>query len=187
MFPWACGSDEPPTLTGIVRDPAPDVAAVSLPDTSRGGEPFAMQARPGTVLVVYFGFTSCPDVCPTTMADLRTALRDLGDDAASVDVAMVTVDPGRDDGERLSDYVGSFVDGGHALRTDDDGQLRSAADAFGADYSVETADDGTVEVSHTAFLYAVDDRGQLRVQWPFGTPADDIGTDLHLLLRQEEP
>ena len=48
---------------------------------SQGGEPFALRAQPGGLLVVYFGYTNCPDVCPTTMADLRTALRELGDDA----------------------------------------------------------------------------------------------------------
>ena len=76
----ACGGDER-ELVGLTRDPEPQVDGVALPDVSRGGAPFDFRAPDGGLLVVYFGYTNCPDVCPTTMADLRVALDDLGDDA----------------------------------------------------------------------------------------------------------
>jgi len=177
----ACGS-APAELAGYVREPLPEVGGVTLPDASRGGEAFAMRAAPGEILVVYFGYTSCPDICPASMADVRTALGDLGDLADRVAVAMVTVDPDRDTPEVLTGYVQSFVPGSHALRSDEDPPLRRAADLFGASYDVSVADDGTVEVGHTASLYAVDDEGLLRVTWPFGTPAADLAADLRLLL-----
>jgi protein SCO1/2 len=179
----ACGGESTSSPAGIVRQPAPDVGSISLPDASTNGQ-FAAKAHADEVLVVYFGFTSCPDVCPTTLADLRFALQDMGDDADRVDVAMVTVDPGRDDGERLTAYVQSFVDDAHALRTDDPEQLQAAADAFGVSYEVTTTDEGDIEVAHSAFLYAVDSNGHIRLQWPFGTSADDLKNDLEYLLKE---
>jgi protein SCO1/2 len=181
MLLAACDS-EPAELAGYVREPFPAVGGVALPDESRGGEAFPMQAEPGEILVVYFGYTSCPDICPASMADVRTALGDLGDLADRVAVAMVTVDPDRDTPEVLTGYVQSFVPGSHALRSEEDPPLRRAADLFGASYDVTLADDGTVEVGHTASLYAVDDAGLLRVTWPFGTPAADLASDLRILL-----
>lgn len=169
-------------LAGFVRTPLPDVGGTSLPDVSAGGESFAMRAEPDGILLMYFGFTSCPDVCPATLADVRSALRDLGEDAQRVALAMATVDPGRDTAENLSNYVQAFVENAHALRTEDDVALRKVATAFGADYEVIVADDGSVEVGHTAHLYAVDADGLLQVTWPFGTASAEIASDLRTLL-----
>jgi len=178
----SCGDDSPGAPAGIVRDPAPVVGSIALPDLSVDGTPFATKADAGEVLLVYFGYTSCPDVCPTTMADIRSALQELdGERAARVDLAMVTVDPDRDTGEILTAYVQTFVPGAHALRTDDPAELRAAADAYGASYEVDTNDEGFVEVAHSAFLYAVDSTGHIRLTWPFGTPREDITSDLEYL------
>jgi protein SCO1 len=176
----SCGGGER-ELVGYALEPAPRVDAVALPDVSRGGEPFALRAQPAGLLVVYFGYTNCPDVCPTTMSDVRTALRQLGDDADRVDVAMVTIDPDRDTAV-LADYVGSFVEGGHALATDDAGELRAVADPFGVSYLVEKNSGGEIEVSHSPQLYVVDDGGTLALTWQFGVPADDLADDLAQLL-----
>jgi protein SCO1/2 len=180
----ACGS-EPTELAGAVREPLPEVGALSLPDLSRGGTDFAFRAAEDGILVVYFGFTSCPDVCPTTLAEVRSVLADLGDGARRVSVAMVTVDPMRDTGDVLTGYVQSFVPGAHALRTEDDAALRAVAETFGVYYQVTTAEEGTIDVTHTASLFAVDDRGNLRVTWTFGTPEEDVAADLRILLRSE--
>jgi protein SCO1/2 len=179
----ACGGEEAEPA-GIVRDPAPDMAGLSLPDASNGDSRFVFKADPGRLLVVYFGYTSCPDVCPTTLADVRSALADMGDDAQYVDLAMITVDPARDDGERLTAYVQSFVPDSHALRTDDPDELLAVAEPFGAFYEVEIADDGTVEVGHTAFLYGIDDSGLLQLQWAFGTEPEDLRSDFTLLVNR---
>ena len=106
------GSDR--QLVGMTRDPEPQVDAVALPDVANGGQPFDFRAAPDALLVVYFGYTNCPDICPTTMSDLRVALGELGDQAERVDVAMVTVDPERDT-DVLADYVQGFVPDGHAI------------------------------------------------------------------------
>jgi len=174
---------------GIVRDPLPQVDAAELPIVGApdGPEPdpatLGFAADPGEVRVVYFGFTACPDVCPTTMADLAVALRILGDDADRVDTVMVSVDPERDR-DTVHRYVNAFVPGSTGLLTDDADLLQAAGDPFGASWDVRHLDDGTVEVDHTAFLYAVDDQGRLAVSWQFGTPSDLIAADLTRLLEQ---
>lgn len=177
----ACGSDEPYVPAGIVRTPPPNVADVSLPDATNGGD-FVFVAAPGGILILYWGYTGCPDICPTTMSDVRRALRDIGDLADSVDVAMVTVDPDRDTAEVLTAYVQAFVDDGVALRTDDPDRLAAAAEPLGVQYSVSVQDDGWVDVAHSAFLYAIDDSGILRLTWPFGIESELIAADLRELL-----
>lgn len=180
----ACSSSEEATLTGVIRTPPPNVGAVELPDVAGGGTLYPTRASSGHLLIVYFGYTACPDICPTTMADLRRAVRNLEGGGDLIEVAMITVDPERDVPERLTAYVQNFFAGGHALRTEDPAALRRAATAFGADYDVTTDESGLIEVSHSAFLYAVDDRGRIVVQWPFGTPSSDIQNDLALLIEQ---
>ncbi len=177
----ACSSG-PGELAGFVRSPLPDVSANQLPDVSAGGSPFAMKASTDKLLLIYFGFTNCPDVCPTTLADIRKALRELGDDAESIELAMATVDPDRDTDEILSGYVQSFVPGSHALRTTDPDLLLSVATAFGAGYEVTTNAEGDIEVVHTAHVFVVDDAGLIQVTWPFGTLPDDMVNDLEILL-----
>ena len=177
----SCGSDGGRELVGYTLEPAPQVDAVALPDLSKGGEPFELRAQPAGLLVVYFGYTNCPDICPTTMSDVRTALRELGDDAEKVGVAMVTIDPDRDT-PVLADYVSSFVEDGHALATDDAAELRAVADPFGVSYLVAANAAGEIEVTHTTQLYVVDDAGRLALTWQFGVTADDLADDLEQLL-----
>jgi len=158
------------------------VADVSLPDVANQGRPFLMQARPDEVLVVYFGFTSCPDICPTTLADLREALESMGSQAQSVDVAMVTIDPERDVDATIEAYVRSFIPDAVPLRTADADALDEVAAAFDADFDVIETAEGAVEVFHTAYLYAIDDEGTIRVIWPFGAEPEVIADDLRDLL-----
>jgi protein SCO1/2 len=181
----ACGSDAP-TLSGYEREPAPEVGSLALPDLTNRGAKFPLQADPGRLLIVYFGYTNCPDYCPTTMSDLRLALRRLDDaDAARVDVAMVTVDPARDI-PVLPDYIGGFFPDGHALGTDDAALLAEVAAPFGVAYDVSVNDAGDIEVGHTTSLYAVDDTGHLALTWQFNTPIEDLADDLKILLDREE-
>ncbi len=174
------------TLSGVILDPPPQVDLVSLPSLSDPGTDVDFRARPGGMRVVYFGFTNCPDVCPTTLADLTIALRKLDPaDADLVDVVMVTVDPERDL-DRLDTYVTSFVEGAIAVGTLDVEQTVAAGAPFGASWEVRKLDSGLVEVDHSPFLYAVDDAGQLVLSWQFGATSDDISNDLSLLLDRYE-
>lgn len=176
----ACGDDLGP-FAGARRSPAPVVDA-TMPTVD--GERFDFRAADDRVLLVYFGFTFCPDVCPTTMADVALVKNELGDEGDRIDLAMITVDPGRDDGEVLANYVESFVPGAVALRTDDDDQLQAVASEFGVFYEVNTLDDGSIEVLHTGSIFAVDDEGRLVASWPFGTPTSDFTNDMRILLEE---
>lgn len=176
---------------GAVSRPIPtsgvlgnSVAEVSLPDVGNDGESMRFIAPDGGVLVAYFGYTFCPDVCPTTLADLRTALKGLGADASNVEVAMATVDPGRDSDDVITNYLHAFFPKGHPLRTDDDDDLRAAADAFGVQYSVIEGANGTIEVAHSGLLFAVDDIGEIRAVWPFGVEPETIARDITSMLSE---
>jgi len=182
----ACSDDAPYVPAGIVRTPSPNVGSVSLPDVTANSADFFFRAQPGELLVVYFGYTSCPDICPTTLADLRRALGDLEAEADRVEVAMVTIDPDRDLPEVVISYTQAFFPEGHAIRSSDGDSLRKAADAFGVSYDVRTNEEGSVEVEHSAFLYVIGDDGSLRLQWPFGIKSVDIAKDLDVLLAQED-
>jgi protein SCO1/2 len=177
----ACGGER--ELAGLTRDPEPHVDVAAVPDASRDGEPFRFVAPEGGLLVTFFGYTNCPDVCPTTLAELRRGLDDLdADDADRVAAVMVSIDPGRDR-DVLPDYIASFVPDAHAVALDDDALLQRIALAFGVSYQVTTRPNGDVDVSHSdTGLFAVDDTGTLVLTWPYPTDSDDIAGDLEQLL-----
>lgn len=185
----ACGGgDESRSLTGIVRDDPLQSAGVSVTDVTETGsypatgDTFELVARPESLLVVYFGYTQCPDICPTTLTEIRSALRRLDDDASRVDLAMITVDPERDTAEILNAYVGSFTERFHALRPVSEEELRAAEAAFLASSSISRLPDGTVEVGHSVSSYVVDETGTVLVEWPFGHGIDNVANDLEVLL-----
>ena len=175
-------------LAGSVRTPPPQVDLVALPSLSddAAAEPFS--AAPGNLRVVYFGYTNCPDICPTSMFDVAVGLRKLPTELADrVEVLMVTIDPGRDL-PLLDGYVKSFVPGAVAAGTDDLALLDEALEPFGASYEIvpDPEDrDGEPLVEHSTLLYVVDDAGTLQVTWPFGTSSDDMAADLVQLLTTE--
>jgi protein SCO1/2 len=173
-------------LAGIVRDPAPVVDATPVPSLTNPGTDVVFRAEPGGFEAVYFGYTNCPDVCPTTMADWAVTLRRLPDElAAQMSTVMVTVDPDRDN-ELLPGYIQSFVADAEAAGTTDADLLAAAAEPFGVSYAVTTADDGDIEVSHSGFLYLVDDQGRLVVTWPFGTSSAEMAADIEQLFAAQE-
>jgi protein SCO1/2 len=179
----ACGEDKSAKqLSGYQLTPPPAVANLALPDVSNNTTAFHFAADTGHLLVVYFGYTQCPDVCPTTLNEVKIALNHLGANASKVDLAMITVDPTRDTGAILTSYVQSFVKGAHALRAEEDGGLARVAKGFGATYKVTTDAKGLEEVTHSGNLYVVDHSGKVVLEWPFGLKAAAIATDLEILL-----
>jgi len=182
----ACGggSDAPSSLQGVVRKPPLQVASVTLPDESplAAGAPFTMKAAKGGLLLAYFGYTNCPDVCPTTLSDIGRALRELPEsERKQVEVAFATVDPDRDSGAILSSYLDHFVDGGHALRTTDAAQLQAAEDTFGV-VAKKVPEGTSYSMEHTAITFVIDDTGKVVVEWPFGTDSKAMADDMKLLL-----
>ena len=181
----ACGGDSDAGFAGYSRSPAPQVGDVALPRADGSGD-VAFRAVDGGLLLVYFGYTNCPDFCPTTLADLKVALNRLGDAAADVDVAMVTVDPDRDL-PILDDYIQSFFADGIALGSADPTVLTAATEPFGVSYLVTDNDAGGTDVAHSTQLYAVDDTGALVLTWPFGIETEELADDIGDLLAGLRP
>ena len=170
------------TLAGYERSPEPSVADITLPAANRDTDAFAFQAPAGELLLVNFGYTTCPDICPTTLADTRQAFTSLGERADQVNMAFVSIDPELDDETTLTNYVEAFLENGIALRTDNDDDLKDAANAFGVSYQIGFTDEGDREVGHTANVFVVDEAGSVVLTWPFGVPATDMTNDLNILL-----
>lgn len=177
---------DPTEFAGYVRTPPLVVADVALPDVD--GDPVQMIAQDNGIRLVYFGFATCPDVCPATLGYVKMALAELPDaDRERVQVDVITIDPTEDTAERWEPYVRQFVSTANVIRTDDPYLLRASAKEFGADYSIKYDQAGKRQVSHTDDLYAIDDTGTIVLAWPFGTAPIDIEADLRRLLAGERP
>lgn len=173
-----CGGDSAHEFVGYLQRPV-DVGAIELPDLANGGAPMPLRAEPDGVLLVYFGFTSCPDYCPTSLNSAGRAIAELGEAGDRVSVALVSVDPERD-ADVIVEYVGSFVAGGHALLTDDLPLLGSTIATFGGSF-VPAVDGG--DPDHTLHMYGVNDEGQAVITWTVEMIAGgDLADDLAALL-----
>jgi protein SCO1/2 len=167
-------------LRGYQPRPVRSVGALELADysTVSSGVPFRFVAQPGELLFVYFGYLTCPDICPTTMTDTAAGLGALDLAlAARVEVAFVTIDIERDSGAEITDYLGHFFPSTqiHSLVAVDAHQLSGVSYKFGAIWNVESHEPGaTYGVAHSGGMYAVDDKGQIVWEWPFGTNADEL-------------
>ena len=151
--------------------------------TGAGGRSVKLSDYRGKVVVLYFGYTFCPDVCPTTLAELGQAMKRLGKRADGVQVVMVTVDPERDTPERLAEYVSFFNPTFVGLSGTPD-QIAAAATPYGIYYQKHegTPASGYL-VDHTATITVLDREGRVKLVWPFGTASDDMAADLGQMLK----
>lgn len=136
----------------------------------------------GKVVAVFFGYTHCPDVCPTTLSDFSAALQQLGPQAKRVQVIFVTLDPQRDTPDLLKQYVPAFNPGFLGMFTDPE-TLKQLAKEFKVVYqktSVKGADEYLID--HSAGTYVYDPQGRLRLLMPYGSSPDAIAQDLKILL-----
>ncbi|MFN3750019.1 MAG: SCO family protein [Thiobacillus sp.] len=136
----------------------------------------------GKVVAVFFGYTHCPDVCPTTLSDFAAALRQLGPLAERVQVIFVTVDPARDTPDLLRQFVPAFHPTFLGMYTDAAslGRLASEFKVVYQKSSVKAADDYLID--HSAGTYVYDTKGNLRLLMPYGSSPDAIANDLKTLL-----
>jgi protein SCO1 len=136
----------------------------------------------GKVTVVFFGYTQCPDVCPTTMAELAQVKKSLGKDGERVQGVFVTVDPARDTPELLKAYMASFDPGFVALRGSAD-ETAATAKEFKVFYAkVPGKTEGSYTMDHTAGSYVFDASGKVRLFVRYGSGADALAADLKTLL-----
>lgn len=180
----ACSQDTSDSLYGYVPPASKNVSEAFITEAETN-QPFYFTAQPNELLIAYFGYTHCPDICPTTLVAIKNAKQKIGGLASRVDLAMTTVDPERDTVEILPRYLASLSDRFHALIPTTFDELRDAEELFQTTSSV-TTDGDSIEVVHGGTAYVVDDQGNVVVEWPFGLDANSMAHDLTQLLNKEE-
>ena len=153
---------------------------LELPDVD--GKMRTLADWKGKVTVVFFGYTQCPDVCPTTMAELSQIRKSLGAEGDRIETVFVTIDPERDTPEVLKAYVGNFGPGFTALRGSAE-QTAAAAKEFKVFYAKAPGrTPGSYTMDHTAGSYIFDAAGKIRLFTRYGSGAESLKHDLQLLL-----
>ena len=151
--------------------------------TDQNGQQRSLKDFRGKLVVLFFGYTQCPDVCPTTMAELAEAKKLLGADGDKVQGLFVTLDPERDTPEVLKAYMGNFDPGFLALRPTPD-QLVALAKEFKIYYKkVEGKTPTSYTMDHSAASFVYDTQGRLRLYTRYGTGPQALASDMQLLLK----
>ncbi len=176
----AC-SDSKPSFRGVDITGADYAKALSLPD--QNGQVRSLKDFSGKLVVVFFGYTQCPDVCPTTMQELSEVKRLLGPDGSKLQAVFVTVDPERDTTPLLKAYVENFDPGFVALRPTP-AQLPAIAKEFKIYYKrVEGQTPTSYTMDHSAGSYTFDTQGRVRLFNRYGMGAQALADDFKLLLK----
>jgi protein SCO1/2 len=169
---------ESEALKAGIFNPARDAPDFSLRGSD--GVPLTLSHYRGKVVVLGFGYTSCPNVCPATLAVLALAHRKLGALASEVQVIYLTVDPERDTAERLKQYLAAF-DPTFVGGTGTAAQMAAVSTSYGV--TAEKVGTGSnYGIAHSSFIYLITREGKLRALMPFGHKADDYVHDISLLL-----
>lgn len=156
----------------------------SMPDAE--GRQRSLDEFKGQVVYVFFGYTQCPDVCPTTMAEIAEVKKNLRADSRKLQVIFVTVDPDRDTPEILRAYVSAFDENAIAL-VGNSGQLAEMAREFKVVYQkVPGQSEGTYTMDHSAGGYIYDTQGKLRLYSKYGMPVADLTADIIKLLQADK-
>lgn len=175
----ACG---PHTFAGVVGDPPPAAGDFTLIDQT--GANFKLSDLTGKWVLLAYGYTHCPDVCPLTLSILRDVKKALGAQTDQLAVVFVTIDPERDTAEIMGKYAAHFDPTFKAL-TGTPEQIAAAAKAYNVKYekAASTAAVGYA-MNHTAFIYLIDPQFRWRVTFPFGVKSAEITSDLKYLMNQ---
>lgn len=160
--------------------PAPDF---SLRD--QNGRPFRMAEERGKAILLFFGYTHCPDVCPATLASFKRVRSELGSQAGRVRFVFVTVDPERDTPERVKGFLEVAGENDFLGLTGSREDLEKVWKAYGVYVQKEGGEtqDRGYSITHTASVFLVDPEGRLRVMYSFGTDPRIIASDLRTILR----
>lgn len=163
-----------------------DIAGADFPNplalTDHTGMPRTMSDFKGKLVVMFFGFTHCPDVCPTSMLDLKNSMKLLGGKANEVQVLFVTVDPERDTQEVLAKFVPSFDERFIGLRGNAE-ETAATLKNFKVYYAKVPGTRGNdYSIDHSAGMYVFDKLGKVRVYLGYGQKPEDIASDIQKLL-----
>ncbi len=178
----ACGpfGEDDYAFQGTELEPPNPAPALDLTDQS--GQPFSLDQLEGKAVLLFFGFTNCPDVCPLTLSDFGAVRAELGEQAEDVAVVFVTVDPARDTPERMAEYL-QFFDASYIGLTGTDEQIAAAAQGYGVYYQAQESDSTLgYLVDHTAGSFVIDPDGNYRLLYAYGTDPAIIAEDVRHLL-----
>jgi protein SCO1/2 len=192
----ACGSSteqasslsaaDPSGLRGVRPDAPYPRPSFTLTDTEGASYDFAARTA-GRPTILFFGYTMCPDECPTAMADVASALRKAPDLRGKVSVVFVTTDPKRDTPSVLHRWLDRF-DGSFVGLTGTPAQLSAAQQSAHIPPATETpGSSGGYDVAHSSLLLGYDANDRARVVYPPGSKVSDIASDLHLLAEKDSP
>lgn len=174
----------PYAFHGTVIDPPLPVTDFTL--QTANDVSFRLSDAKGKILLLFFGYTSCPDVCPVTLATFKQVHERLGEDAQKIAFVMITADPDRDTPDKVAEYTARFNPEFIGL-SGSLSDLELVWKQLGV--FVEKQDSGSAAgylVSHTASVYVLDPNGNLLMMLPYGTTAIDMADDLTQLLKQME-
>jgi len=173
---------KPPSFLGTTYDPLP-APEIDMPLAD--GTQFRLSDHKSQVVLIFFGYTSCPDVCPTTLSNLKLVMNELGADAERVQVLFVTMDPDRDTPARVQDYASRFYPTFLGLSGPIE-QLGKVWGDYGAYRELGPKDEyGNYVVTHSSRLTVIDTHGNLRLSFNFDSRWQDILHDVRLLLAEK--
>ena len=179
LLALAAGCEDRASFRGVALDPPEPAPALRL--TGADGETFDLAAERGKVVLLFFGYTRCPDVCPTTLAEWAQVRRALGEDAERVRFVFVSVDRETDTPAMARDYARRFDPSFVGLVADSLTMTRLTPDFHLAAHAVPGAA-GEYTMSHGSHFLIYDPRGRLRVMHTTGSTADDVRADVQRLL-----
>jgi protein SCO1 len=172
----------PHTFRGSVIEPPIPAPPIVLEDGR--GATFRLSDHEGSLVLIFFGYTACPDVCPVSLSEMKQIQRRLGNRADNVRFVMITVDPDRDTPEKTAQYVASFDPSFIGLSGTTEA-LDPVWKAYGVYHEKrETGSAAGYLVDHSSFMYVIDKAGNLRETFSFGTPVNDIVEDLRYLSKE---
>ena len=178
----ACGPDQPQTANFYATDITGADFAHDFHLTDHNGHARTLADFKGKAVALFFGYTHCPDVCPTTMADLASAMRLMGERSNDVQVLFVTLDPERDTQELLAQYVPSFDSRFLGLYGTPE-QTAAVAQDFKVFYAKqESAGHDGYPIDHSAGVYAFDKAGKVRLYFKYAQKPAEIAHDLEQIL-----
>jgi len=168
-------------IVSIGCESAAPVATAVLPAggeftlTDHDGKPFTLASQRGKVVLIFFGYSSCPDACPTTLSKLSTAVRRLGEDGKCVRALYVSVDPERDTPEVLKADLANFTLDAVGL-TGTKGQIDRVVQQYGASYKIVPTPQSAAKytISHTTAVFALDPQGHVNRTFAYEASVDDV-------------
>ncbi len=180
LFTAAVSAADDATLKAGVFSPPRQAPDFSL--SGSDGSDLKLSRYRGKVVILAFGYTSCPDVCPMTLAVLAQARKKLGEEGNELQVVYITVDPERADAERLREYLAAF-DPTFVGGTGTAERLATVRKEYGVVADKKTVDTG-YSIAHSSSTYLIDRDGSLRALMPYGHTPDDYVHDLRILLKK---